>query len=196
MTEETGSSDPYAAVLADLRAKRDQIDQAISVISNLLGATVGGLAPQPSPMPTADGLNDDNPTGMFLGMSIVDAAKKLLALRKRTMSNTEILAELQAGGLVLTGADPLNVVGSVLTRRFNNVGDLVRVSRGTWGLKEWYPGRNFKPANKAVAMIAEAADQESVDAVQHEKPTAIADPLSPQAIAAFAQGWKRETTHG
>lgn len=24
------------------------------------------------------------------------------------------------------------------------VGDIVRVGRGTWGLKEWYPGRSFK----------------------------------------------------
>jgi hypothetical protein len=24
------------------------------------------------------------------------------------------------------------------------VGDVVRVGRGTWGLKEWYPGRSFK----------------------------------------------------
>ncbi|WP_156464271.1 hypothetical protein [Afipia sp. Root123D2] len=24
------------------------------------------------------------------------------------------------------------------------VGDAVKVGRGTWGLKEWYPGRSFK----------------------------------------------------
>ncbi len=33
---------------------------------------------------------------------------------------------------------------SCLTRRFAEVGDIVRVDRGTWGLKEWYPGRSFK----------------------------------------------------
>jgi len=31
------------------------------------------------------------------------------------------------------------------TRRFEKVGDIVRVGRGIWGLKEWYPNRSFKP---------------------------------------------------
>jgi DNA-directed RNA polymerase delta subunit len=91
-------------------------------------------------------------------MSIVDATKKLLGMRKRSMSNTEILAELKAGGLVLTSAEPLNVVGSVLTRRFNQVGDVVRVGRGVWGLKEWYPGRSFKVVKNGAE--AERAEQE------------------------------------
>lgn len=55
---------------------------------------------------------------------------------------------------MLTSADPVNVVGSVLTRRFNQVGDVVKVGRGIWGLKEWYPGRNFKPVSRAAALIA------------------------------------------
>jgi hypothetical protein len=60
---------------------------------------------------------------------------------------------LQAGGLVLTSAEPANVVGSVLTRRFNQAGDVVKVGRGIWGLKEWYPGRNFKALGKNVTLI-------------------------------------------
>ena len=47
-------------------------------------------------------------------------------------------------GLVLNSADPVNIVGAVLSRRANDVGDTVKVGRGTWGLKEWYPGRSFK----------------------------------------------------
>lgn len=137
--------DPYDAVLADLRAKREEIDKTITLLESLRDERLG-VAPAQSQGPVAE---DDTPsTGMFLGMSIVDAAKKLLGMRKRTMTNSEILAELKAGGVVLTGADPLNVVGSVLTRRFNNVGDVVRVGRGIWGLKEWYPNRNFKPGSK------------------------------------------------
>lgn len=134
--------DPYDSVLADLRAKREAIDNAITTLESLRDGRLGvGAAPAAA--------HTDPPAedaGMFLGMSIPDAAKKLLLLRKRSMSNAEILKELQAGGLVLTSAEPMNVIGSVLTRRFNNVGDIVRVSRGVWGLKEWYPGRNFKTA--------------------------------------------------
>lgn len=157
MISEKLSLDPYEAVLADLRAKRDQIDQTIG----LLEAMRTGSAPARSMDFSADvGANGIVETaGMFLGMSIADAAKKLLNQRKRTMGNAEIASELKSGGLVMTGADPLNVVGSVLTRRFNNVGDIVRVGRGVWGLKEWYPGRTFKPTMK---MLQTTSDPDEV----------------------------------
>jgi len=143
--------DPYDEVLADLRAKREAIDNAISVLEGLRDGRLGVAPPS---VPSVEPERED--AGMFLGMSIADAAKKLLAMRKRTLGNAEILKELQAGGLVLTGAEPLNVIGSVLMRRFNNVGDVVRVSRGVWGLKEWYPGRNFKQVAKAAGAQVEA----------------------------------------
>lgn len=44
----------------------------------------------------------------------------------------------------MTSNDPVNVIGSVITRRFKDVGDVVKVGRGIWGLREWYPGRTFK----------------------------------------------------
>ena len=146
MTTDQTVVDPYEAVLADLHSKREQIDQAITVLVALRSGSAAPAGPRSGDAATENGIVET--AGMYLGMSIVDAAKKLLNLRKRTMANAEILAELKAGGLVLTGADPLNVVSSVLTRRFNNVGDVVRVARGTWGLKDWYPGRNFKPTGK------------------------------------------------
>ncbi len=154
MTSENQGADPYDTVLADLRAQRDKIDQTISLLSALRGGTANGHTP---PASVESGIVET--AGMFLGMSIADAAKKLLAQRKRTMGNVEIAREIQAGGLVLTGKDPVNVVGSVLTRRFNDVGDVVKVGRGIWGLKEWYPGRNFKAANKASAIIADTLAQ-------------------------------------
>lgn len=150
MTTESVSVDPYEAVLADLRAKRDQIDQTITVLTNLrAGAAHAPLTPSPVASAQSSDSGIIETAGMFLGMSIVDATKKLLAMRKQTMGNVDIARELQAGGLAFSGADPANVVGSVLTRRFMNVGDVVKIGRGIWGLKEWYPGRTFKPASKA-----------------------------------------------
>lgn len=35
-----------------------------------------------------------------------------------------------------------------MTRRFKDVGDIVRVDRGVWGLKDWYPGRKFVAATR------------------------------------------------
>ncbi len=154
-------SDPYDAVLSDLRTKRDDIDTTIRMLEMLrdgrLGVASGGMTP---PAATPAAVEPENDAGMFLGMSIVDAAKKLLKLRKRVMSNPEIAKDLQAGGLVMHSAEPANVIGSVLTRRFQQVGDVVKISRGVWGLKEWYPGRTFKAAPKAKTEPAPSADDE------------------------------------
>ncbi|HEX2762932.1 MAG TPA: winged helix-turn-helix domain-containing protein [Allosphingosinicella sp.] len=163
MNTEAQSLDPYEAVLADLCAKREQIDQAIALLK---GLRAGGGPARASAQPNDTGIVET--AGMFLGMSIVDAAKKLLNIRKRTMGNPEIYKELSAGGLVLTGKDPVNVVGSVLTRRFNEVGDVVKVGRGIWGLKEWYPGRSFKPSGSkpGSAVESDRADETSAAAAE------------------------------
>lgn len=138
MSTESMESDPYAIVLADLRAQRDRIDQAIQAIESVRSG--GGQSSA-----TAQPRSQDAPLGdgAFHGLSISEATKKILGVRKKQMTNTEILAELKAGGMVLTSADPLNTVGAVLTRRFKETGDIVRVERGTWGLREWYPGRSW-----------------------------------------------------
>lgn len=147
MTEQNGSPDPYVAVLADLRSQREKIDQAIAVLESLrggpryadgVGSAAGTSTASAVSQPVAPTAGD------YLGMTIADAARKVLASRRRTMSTSEIYEEFKRGGLALTSAEPINVIGSVLTRRFEKAGDVVRVSRGIWGLQEWYPNRSFK----------------------------------------------------
>lgn len=162
-------TDPYDAVLADLRSQRDRIDQTIALLEGLRGGVVTGVGSSHTSSSASAVGQIEETAGMFLGMSIVDASKKLLLMRKRTLGNPEIAKELQAGGLVLNSREPANVVGSVLTRRFNDVGDVVKVGRGIWGLKEWYPNRNFKPASRASQVIEEVlaeTDMRSSDANQ------------------------------
>lgn len=148
---ESAPSDPYAIVLADLKAQRARIDQAITAIEALRGITAAA-SPEPagsssaSPPAAAPGT-----PGEFLGLTIVDAAKKLLARERRQLNNAEIVQAFSRGGLILNSEDKLNTVGSVLNRRFIQVGDVVRVGRGTWGLKEWYPNRSFKTAKQGEA---------------------------------------------
>lgn len=149
MSAESKDFDPYAVVLADLRAKRDQIDQAIQAIESVRGT--GGNAP--SPAMNGPQAEQSSETGDFLGMSISEAAKKLLKSRRKQMNNTDILAALQAGGMVMTSKDPLNIVGAVLTRRSKETGDIVKVGRGTWGLKEWYPNRSFNKPSKGAGEV-------------------------------------------
>lgn len=142
MPDDSTTFDPYDSVLADLRAKRDQLDQAIAAIE----AIRGGVGTAPIAM--AGGGAGPNiaidSVGAFLGMSIPEAAKKLLANKRTPLRNPEIVAGFKAGGFVLGSKDPVNTVGAVLTRRAQDVGDIVKVGRGTWGLKEWFPGRSFK----------------------------------------------------
>lgn len=148
MSDETQKMDPYESVLADLYAKRDQILQAISAIESIRGGGSGSGAagstssPHSAPKKQSNG-GMDGP-GALLGMSIADAAKALLASKRTPLKNPEIAALFKAGGLHMNSKEPANTIGSVLTRRMTEVGDVVRVGRGTWGLKEWYPGRSFK----------------------------------------------------
>lgn len=148
MSDETQGIDPYESVLADLRAKRDQLDQAIAAIEAIRG---GSVIQMPSGSGKTGAINAviggqggiDGPGGL-LGMSIVDAAKALLQAKRTPLKNPEFAQLFKAGGLHMNSKEPANTIGSVLTRRFQEVGDVVRVGRGTWGLKEWYPNRSFK----------------------------------------------------
>lgn len=166
MSTESKDFDHYAIVLADLRAKRIQIDQAIAAIEALRGGPVS----QPPGLNSPSPVDESNNPGDFLGMSIPEAAKKLLKSRRKQMSNSEILAALQAGGLAMTSADPLNTVGAVITRRAKETGDIVKVGRGIWGLKEWYPGRSFNKPTKG-----------NGDVEAKPSPTGSEPPLQPDA---------------
>lgn len=166
MSTESQALDAYDVVLADLRAQRERIDVAIRALEQLRGV---------SPQPAAVG-GDSSPTpftendpGAFLGMTVVEATKKLLLSRRKALPNAEIVASLEEGGLVMNSVDKLNTVNSILTRRFKTHGDLVRVKRGVWGLQEWYGSRNFK---------AKARAQDDLDSV----PSAAPDPIYPDPI--------------
>jgi hypothetical protein len=101
--------------------------------------------------PTENLQSDRTDAGAYLGMSIAEATRALLASRKRAMTTSDIVASVTAGGLALSSADPINTVSAVLGRRSDKVGDIVRPERGKWGLKEWYPNRSFRKDTAKVA---------------------------------------------
>lgn len=146
------STDPsgidYVAVLADLEAKRDKLDAAIAGIRTMLGipgaatssATTGG---------GSNGGSTEIETDTFFSLSIPDAAKKYLGMRKKPATTPEIAEALRRGGQTNAASEGFgNTLGSVLARVYNSGGGIVRVGRGTWGLAEWYPNKPRKPANK------------------------------------------------
>jgi len=158
MSTESQALDPYDIVLADLRAKREQIDKAIQAIEGIragAGISGGAVSPAVPSGPTAAPIAP----GDFLGMTIVDAGKVLLAKLRRPLTNGQLATAFKEGGLHLTSADPSNTIGTVMTRRFKEVGDVVKIGPGIWGLKEWYPNRNFKKAEaKAVPADSDPLD--------------------------------------
>ena len=51
----------------------------------------------------------------------------------------------------------------MLTRRFNEVGDIVRVGRGTWGLQEWYPNVSFKRKGTSKGPNGEVTEKDELE---------------------------------
>ena len=143
------SPDAYAAVLADLRAQRAKIDNAIEALEALIGV---------SPAESAESAQISD--GAYTGMVIHDAAIALLRERGKPLGNAEIAKSLKAGGLKLNSADPVNTVGAVLSRRAQAASDIVKVGRGIWGLPEWE-----KPSPLRMSMDAFAA----ASAASHDK---------------------------
>ena len=117
----------YEAVLADLRARRDQIDRAIKAIE-----AVKSVSPVEEPRNAAPVRSD-----AFVGRTVVEAAKELLAMHGRPLKNAEIADGIMAGGVQLKSANPPNTVGAILMRRSKQVGDVSHVGRGLWALAEW-----------------------------------------------------------
>lgn len=174
MADESKGIDPYEAALADLYQRREQLNQAIGLLESIRGGTVGASAGTASGVSNGAGAGSTKPEtelGSLLGLSIVDAAKKLLAQHRRPLKNPEIATLFKQGGLHLNSKDWTNTIGAVLTRRFQEIGDIVRVDRGTFGLKEWYPNRSFGKKD--------ATKPESAEKGEAEAPKIIPPPPEP-----------------
>ena len=130
----------YQLVLDDLIARRAKLDAAISAIQEAMGLSAGSGASVVAPAGGAgtEALRSDS----FFGMTVIEAAKKYLAMSKRTKTAQEITDALKNGGYTFATGNPMATVTSVLHRSDAKGGDLVRVNKGTWGLAEWYPGRS------------------------------------------------------
>jgi len=156
---------PYAQVIADLERKRDALTRHIEFLREqaglssapaLLSAEGSGAVPKGATVAESqDRPGGENP---FLGMKIIDAAKIVLAERRKPMAPADILQALEKGGLMVAST---NVIGSVLNRRQRDVGDVVSPKRGQWGLKEWYPGRTFgkKPKSFGEDSVSENSSE-------------------------------------
>lgn len=142
----------YKAVLADLIAKRDVLNQSIAGISALLGQPTDAMTKVgPTANPVATGSGRTETTCIrdhdFFGMGVAEAAAKFLGMTKKPQSTQEILEALNAGGLTHSSKNFYNTVYTSLKRREEQDGDIIQVNK-KWGLAAWFPG--YRKKNKGV----------------------------------------------
>lgn len=148
-------STPYEAVIADLEAKRDQINATIEMLKALRSTATVTL-----PAATANQRRETEPEirrDSFFGMTIPDAARKYLTIVKATKSNPMLCQALLDGGFKTSSANFSEVVRSTLQRNR----DFVKVN-GEWGLSEWYGNRGAgRKARRATSVEDQAAAGEA-----------------------------------
>lgn len=153
----------YDAVLADLKARRAQLDSAIAAIEGITGQ----VGPNPSGGPGGGGYVGGAPAhDAFIGMSIPEATKKHLTAVRKKLSTQEVMTALEAGGLP---PSKYSTVYAILRRRENQVGDIINM-KGDWALQEWYP--NYRIKKSATESEEAETEEESKQPSKNEKATA------------------------
>ena len=133
----------YAAVLADLQAKRVQLDSAIAAIKVLMEQT-GVMAATVPPLPRIADISQVPPRA-FIGLSTSAAVRMLLEMMQRRLSVKEILQGLRAGGLK---PNKYRNVYAIMRQRESDKADIMKVDK-KWGLAEWNP--ELPPRSNLVA---------------------------------------------
>jgi hypothetical protein len=121
----------YKGVLADLRARRAALDQAIAAIEAIAGESGSVLIP---PL-NGTGVGREIEPGTFFNLNTLDATRKFLGLAGKTQTTQQIGDALRKGSLNVKDAS----VAAILQRAVRDDDpDLVSVGRNMWGLKRFY----------------------------------------------------------
>lgn len=141
----TTSNINYNAVLADLEARKAELESAIAAITSIVAAGGGGVGGGSEGVISPENI----PVGAFLRLSIADATKKFLDMVKTKQSVSAIIKALEKGGLPPA---KYQTIYAVLRRRESQFGDIIRIGE-EWALSDWYPNnpnlRKRTPAAQA-----------------------------------------------
>lgn len=156
---------PFEAAIAALEERRVKVNAEIDEDI----AKLREIGERMSSMALTSGASLSLPAKIekdtFYNMTLPDAAKKFLAMGDRKPKTTnEIIDALEKGGLKRTTYASMY---ASLSRRENNVGDIVNVN-GDWGLPEWY-GAKAKPKKKSGETQPNATLEELVTKAEEEK---------------------------
>lgn len=128
----------YAAIIADLEAKRAALDATLVAFrtAQALGA-LGQPGDTSTLVPSVSG--GEVPAGAFLGKSIPEAAKLYLGIVKRKQTSREIADAIKNGGIESTAKNFYGNVHAILDRARKAGSGIIKLGRSHWGLAEWYP---------------------------------------------------------
>src|SRR5258708_16375233 len=104
----------YETVLADLEARKSQLESAIAAIKGILGQS--GTTPSGPNGGSTYVLAHD----AFIGMSIPEAAKQHLTAVRKKQSTQQLMTAIDAGGLP---PSKYNTVYAIFNRLEDKVGD-------------------------------------------------------------------------
>jgi hypothetical protein len=150
----------YEAVIADLEAKKAQLDATINMLRALSGIGTLGITP-PSGSPSGGSGGRIAPDAFF-GKSIPEAAVMHLSNVRQKLSTQQLMDAFEAGGLPKS---KYNTVYAILRRREGQVGDIVNM-QGEWGLASWFP--NHAKAKSTAKKAAASESAETVDGIHEE----------------------------
>ncbi|NDG05185.1 MAG: hypothetical protein EB121_07565, partial [Alphaproteobacteria bacterium] len=105
-------------------------------------------------------INDVIKNDTFFGLSVPDAIRKLMGMKRKPLTPAEIAQFLEEGGITHSSVSFVNTVGSVLHRLAKTDGGVVLVKRGQYGLIEWYPGYKRKNGKKGSDDAKENQEEE------------------------------------
>jgi predicted DNA-binding protein (UPF0251 family) len=142
----------YKTVLADLRAKRAALDQAIVALEGWLGSA----ADRASELTAITAQHPSHTSKQFFGMTLPDAIHKYLQLRG-PCSLTEITNALELGGLETTAKDFKRNVAATLTRLKNEKHTVIQRDNG-WVLVPSY--LDNRSANGPAQMTPKGQDNQ------------------------------------
>lgn len=173
-----GSVD-YEAVLADLLARKAQLETMIAGVEAILGSAAGSVVAVSASNGGVTSL-DRIPPHAFLKLSIGDATKKLLDMVKSKLTLPQIMQALEKGGLPPA---KYSTVYAVLRRRESQIGDILRMGE-EWGLTEWYPNnpnlrrRAEKPSRKPAKKKRASKKKVPAAPIITSKPGSLFEPTS------------------
>ncbi|AGK57302.1 hypothetical protein HYPDE_28113 [Hyphomicrobium denitrificans 1NES1] len=135
MSTDSMSTANYAAVIADLRAKRDELERTISMLEAMAQLAPSGTAAVSQPVRPVFVMDAtaDAPLGHFVSppatgnTGIGDAVARILKDNQgRALSTREVTDLLLRSGFPQTTENPVNNVWSALSHRMKTKGDVAR----------------------------------------------------------------------